>query len=172
MFKNQNTLSIVTIASLILVGAFSRVLPHPPNFTAVGAIALFAGMHLRDKRLSFLIPIACMVITDLIIGFGFDPYVYVSFAIIVALGILIQNNKKLFPILATSIAGSILFFMITNFSVFIGSNMYPQNFQGLIACYVAGIPFSYNNLLADLFYNSVFFFAWIMASKKYPQLVS
>ncbi len=170
MNKNQNNLTILTIASLILVGAFSRLLPHPPNFTAIGAIALFAGMNLQDKRLSFLIPISSLAITDLIIGRGFDSYVYISFAIIVLLGILIQSKKTILPVLATSILGSVLFFLITNFSVFIGSNMYPHTISGLMMCYAAGIPFSYNNLLADLFFNSIFFYAWTLVVKSFPVL--
>jgi len=181
MNKKSMTPRIVFIASLILVAAAMRLFPHWPNFTPIAAIALFGGAALNRKWLAFLLPISAMLLSDLIIGFhSYMAAVYISFAITVFMGISISKNPKAYKIGLTSIASTLIFFMITNFAAWIGSPFYPQSFAGLLTCYAAGLPFFndgslgisflMNGLLGDLFYNGLFFGVAYLASLKFPVL--
>lgn len=144
---------------IILIGFITRFLPHPANFTAIGAIALFSGYYINNKRIAFLLPLIIMFLSDLIIGF-YDWHllisVYLSFSLVVLLGIIIKK-KKWFLALPMSIIGTIVFFLITNWAFWQFTNFYPLNIEGLFSCYIAGIPFVKNALLGDLFYTFIFF---------------
>lgn len=161
----------------VLVAALSRLFPHPPNFTAVGAIALFGGAYFKRKYLAFLIPFLALFISDLFLnnvvyakmfpdsyeGFVFfregSIFIYGAFLLIVLLGMTRLKNKiKLKSVFLTSIIASLLFFIITNFGVWAQSIvLYPKTFSGLMACYIAGIPYFWNTLAGDLFFCGVFF---------------
>ena len=128
--------------ALILFAALSRMLPHPANMVPITAIALFAGVYL-DKKLTFIVPIAAMLISDYFIGFysGIE-WTYASFLAIGVIGLWLRSHKTPVTILGSSIAGSVLFFVITNFGVLISNQVsYTHNFAGLLACYTAAIPF-------------------------------
>jgi len=146
---------------LILLGLLTRFLPHPPNFTAVGAVALFSGYYLKNKKLAIAVPLIIMFLSDWRIGFyqwQLMASVYLSFVIVVFLGILIRKQKWLFA-LPTSLFGSIIFFLITNWAVWQFTDWYPHNFSGLIACFLAALPFLKNNLAGDLLYTFILF--WV-----------
>ncbi|MFN7014949.1 MAG: DUF6580 family putative transport protein, partial [Bacteroidia bacterium] len=135
----------IFITSALLVAIVGRLIPHAPNFTPVAAMALFGGATLSNKRLAFILPIIAMFISDVIIGFHSTMWaVYISFAITVFIGTKINGNIKPLSVISASIASSALFFIITNFAVWLGSTFYPRNLSGLIECYVAAIPF-FNN---------------------------
>jgi hypothetical protein len=140
------------------IGISFRLLPHLANFTPVAAIALFGGVYL-PKKLALVLPLAAMIISDLIIGL-YDQklmfFVYGSFVLCVLLGFWLKGRKKWTNILGTSIAGSSLFFLITNFAVWSFSAWYPKTLSGIIQCYTMALPFFRNTLFGDLFY--VFFF--------------
>lgn len=178
MNKNTFTPRLVCTISIIIIAAAMRLIPHWPNFTPIAAIALFGGTKLNKKWLAFLIPITAMLLSDLIIGFhNYIIPVYISFAITVVLGIYISKNAKTHKIIFASLLSSALFFLITNFAVWMGSPFYSQNFSGLITCYAAGLPFMnngisffLNELLGDLFYNTIFFCAFYLATLKFPIL--
>jgi hypothetical protein len=181
MDKKSSTPRIIFIASLIIVAAAMRLVPHWPNFTPIAAIALFGGATLNRKWLAFLLPIAAMLVSDVIIGFhSYIAAVYVCFAITVLMGISISKSRKAYKIGLTSVASSLLFFIITNFAVWLGSPFYPQSIAGLMECYAAGLPFFndgslgisflMNGLVGDLFYNGIFFGALYFASLKFPAL--
>jgi hypothetical protein len=161
---------VLVVAGIILFAAVMRLIPHYPNFTPVAAIALFGGAHLGRKWLSFFIPLAALFISDMILGFhGFMLPVYVSFAIVVLLGTRI--GKIGIPAVAgASVASSALFFIITNFAVWVGSPFYSQTFAGLMQSYTMAIPFFHTSLLGDLFYSAVFFGGFYFVSQKYPVL--
>jgi hypothetical protein len=129
------------------------------NFTAVGAIALFSGYYFKDKRMAFAVPMLIMLLSDWYIGF-YDwkllLSVYLSFALIVLLGIMIKD-KKWFVALPVSLIGTVLFFLITNGAVWAFTPWYPHTLSGLILCYVEGLPFVKNNFLGDLTYTFLFF---------------
>ncbi len=133
MKKEFDLQSTITVAVLILIAAATRFLPHPANFTAIGAMALFGTARLQDKRLAFVLPIAAMLISDLFIPFGYNPSVYLSFLIIAALGLSLRNTNKVLPIAGASLVSSLIFYIITHFAVRMGDNgvMYSKSIDGL-----------------------------------------
>lgn len=159
------------LAGIILVAAFSRLIPHPPNFTAIGAMALFGGAYFNKKYLAFIIPFAAMLMTDAIIGFHPTMIaVYVSFAIIVMIGFSLREKKKIGNIILASVSASVLFFVVTNFAVWGMLPYYPKTGVGLAACYTAAVPFFHYNLMGDLLYTGVLFGAFELAIVKLPKL--
>lgn len=143
---------------MILAAAFSRLLPHPLNFTPIAAMALAGGVYL-DKKLAFVLPIAALLISDWFIGyFPILFFTYGSFLMIGLIGLWLKSHKKALPILGATLFSSILFFVVTNFGVWIvGPEMYPRTLAGLSECYVAAIPFFRNTVLGDLLYTGVLF---------------
>ena len=155
---------------LVFVAAFSRLLPHPANFTAIGAIALFGGVYL-EKRFAFVVPILAMLMSDYFIGFYSGMYwVYGSFVLIGLIGVWLKNHKKPLYILGGTFVSSILFFAITNFGVWMTpGSMYAPTWAGLVECYVFAIPFFRNTVGGDLFFVAVMFGAYeglLMVLKK------
>ncbi len=154
------------IACMILVAAASRLLPHPPNFTPIAAMALFSGAHLRDRRAAFVLPLAAMFLSDLVLGLhALIPVVYGSFALIVCIGFWLCQRSTILRIATASLAGSVLFYLVTNFACAL-----PRSLEGLVDCYVAGIPFFRNTLLGDAFFNTVLFGGFAVAAHAYPKL--
>lgn len=143
---------------LILFAAMLRLVPHPPNFTPIAALALFGGVYL-DKRFAFVVPIAALLLSDYFIGFhSLMPFVYGSFLLIGLIGLWLKTHRKPLFILGGALASSVLFFLLTNFGVWVTPNSwYPKTWQGFTACYVAAIPFFRNTVLGDLFYVGVLF---------------
>src|SRR5881392_1199654 len=100
--KNMNKPRFTVLAGMILAAAASRLIPHPPNFTPLAAIALFGGANFADKRAAFLVPLGGFFVSDLAIGFyPITPVVYGSFALIVCLGFWVRRRRT-----AWRIAGS------------------------------------------------------------------
>lgn len=162
---------IIFILSIIGFGAIMRLLPHWPNFTPIAAMALFGGAYLKKKHLAFLIPFAALLLSDAFLGFHkWMIAVYISFALVVSIGMLLRTRVKGGTVILASLVSSVLFFVITNFAVWIGSPYYPQNIAGLMQSYTAGLPFLYNGLLGDLFYSTLFFGAFYFARLRFPAL--
>ena len=157
--------------SLIAFAVLSRLLPHPPNVAPITALALFGGVYL-DKKQSFIIPLAAMVISDYFIGFhSAIVWVYVSFLAIGAMGLWLKNNQNVGATVGATVAGSILFFIVTNFGVWVSSQVtYPHTFSGLVECYTAAIPFFRNTLLGDAVYVGTLFGVYETAKKFIPSL--
>ncbi len=170
---NSNlTPRFLVLAGMILIAAFTRLIPHPPNFTAIGAIALFGGASFNRKSLAFAIPIIAMFLSDLIIGFHPGMYaVYLSFVLIVMIGMSLRNKKKIGNIFLASVSASVLFFVVTNFALWATGILYPKNLAGLAECFVAAIPFFHYTLFGDLFFAGILFGAFELAIVKFPQLV-
>ena len=145
------------VAAIIL-----RLIPHLPNFAPIAAMALFGGTYL-NKKYALLVPIAAMLISDWFIGF-YNPWimasVYGSFIIIGLIGLWLKNHKNVANVLGASISGSIIFFLVTNFAVWAVPGklaLYPHTWQGLLDCYIMGLPFLKNTFLGDLFYVGALF---------------
>jgi hypothetical protein len=154
---------------MILAAAFTRLIPHPPNFTAVGAMALFGGAYFSEKKFAFIVPLIAMLLSDLIIGFHKGMLsVYLSFVLIVGIGILLSRNIKLKNVVAASLISSVLFFVLTNFQMWLQSPLYAKNISGLVACYVAAIPFFHYTILGDLFFVGVLFGVFAAIQLKFP----
>jgi len=147
------------VVSLIFAGAMMRLVPHWPNFTPIAAIALFGGTFMKRKDLAFLIPMAAMLISDLIIGFHSTMLpVYLSFIAIVGLGLVLQRKVSVVNTITASLVSSVIFYLVTNFASWTSGLMpYPLNAGGLVQAYIAGLPFFFNGMLGDLFYNALLF---------------
>ncbi len=166
---NKNRLTLV--AGIILAATAARFIPHPPNFSPIAAIALFAGAQFSSRGKAFIIPLAAMFLSDLILGLhSLIPFVYGSFALTVCLGIGLRQNRTIVRTLVSVLLGSVLFFVITNFAVWAVLDAYPKNGAGLAACYIAAIPYFQNTLLGDLFYSAVLFGGLAFAEARFAHL--
>jgi hypothetical protein len=161
----------LVLISMILMAAASRLIPHPPNVTTLTAVALFGGAYFFDRRLAFVVPLTALFLSDLVLGFyRHMEVVYLSFALIVSIGLLLQKRRTALPIAGAALASSVLFFVITNFGVWAFDALYPRTLAGLVACYVAAIPFFQNTLLGDLLYTAVLFGGFALLERRLPIL--
>ena len=156
---------------MIVTAALSRLVPHPPNVAPITALALFSAVYL-DRRLSFVIPLAALLLSDIFLGFYAGMiWVYASFAAIAGIGIWLSSHRGIFQTAGASLAGSLLFFIVTNFGVWISSQVsYPHTFAGLTECYVAAIPFFRNTLVGDMGYVAMMFGLYEVLKKFIPAL--
>ncbi len=159
---------VIFPAVLIVLAITTRFIPHPFNFTAVGAIALFSGAVFKDRRIAFLLPIAIMFLSDLILGFHFSMLpVYACFVFTVWMGTKISRRQNVFSIAAASILSSVVFFLITNLPMwYLDLQLYPNTIQGTIQSYTMALPFFKNQLIGDLFYNGLLFGIYSLVTKK------
>lgn len=169
MIDNRSRLLAILLA--ILAAAFLRLVPHPPNFGPVGALALFSGAMLGKHWLAFAAPIGALVLSDLVLGFYPELlFVYASVVAIVLLGWVVARRRTALTIAAAAVASSILFFAVTNFGVWLMTDYYSRTLGGLAACYVAAIPFFQNTLASDLFYAGLLFGGFALAERLLPAL--
>jgi hypothetical protein len=168
--KNENLLYRTLLALVIIaIAAAVRIAPHPWNFTPVGAMALFSGAVLKDRRLALFVPLAALFVGDVFIGFHkLMPVVYASFLVSVAIGFWLRDRRTITRTSAATLAGAIQFFLVTNFAVWAAGLSYPHTGGGLIACYVAGIPFFWNTLAGDAVYAVLFFGGFALAERLFP----
>ena len=167
MNNNKSYNTIYLIAGIILIGAISRIIPHAPNFTAMGAIALFGGRYINNERLKYIIPIGAMVLSDIAlksIGINLPSWkvqvtIYLSFSLIVLMGDIFIKSKQPKSIIITSLGASTLFFLLSNLAVWANGG-YGYSIEGLITCYVMAIPFLSNTILGDLTYCAILFGAY------------
>jgi hypothetical protein len=165
------TPGFLLITGMILFAAFARLIPHPPNFTPVAAMALFAGAYFNKKWMAFLIPLTAMFLSDLVIGFHSGMWaVYLSLILITIIGMIFIKRKKAGNIILASVTASVLFFIITNFAVWAAGIYYPKTISGLALCYTAAIPFFHYTLLGDLFFVGVMFGLYHLIVNRYPAL--
>jgi len=159
---------IFFLTTMILVGVASRVLPHLPNFTPLGAMALFSGFYFKNKNYA-LLPLIVLALSDLIISGYYGPvmfYVYGGFLLTFIIGRAVSTHQSPFPkIFISSLTAAVLFFVITNFAVWLHTNLYTKDLPGLIASYIAAIPFFRSSLLGDLTFTTVFFGAYEAARR-------
>ena len=162
---------LIALLSAILVAAALRLVPHPPNFSPIDAMALFSGAYLGRKAIAFVAPIGALLLSDLVLGFYHgQATVYFSVALIVTIGMVALTRRSAVRVGAAAVASSILFFVITNFGMWLFSGFYPRTLVGLEACYVAAIPFFQNTLAGDLFYAALLFGGFRLAEHFAPQL--
>ena len=135
------------VIAIIVVAVLSRLVPHPPNFTPITAVALFSIINFKNKYLGLSIPIICLFISDLILGISLiNFFVYFSFILISVVGYLLKKIN-----ITSILASSLIFFTVTNFGVWLIG--YPNTIEGFIACYVAALPFFGWTIAGDLFYS-------------------
>ncbi len=155
------------IISCIVVAAATRLLPHPPNFTALGGLALFCGAVIRRPTLAVLAPLLAMLLGDVVLlgglyGFEQFPHVlpsYVCMALTALLGRALRTPSFARVGLGATLA-TLLFFVGTNFAVWWTGILYPTTWTGLVACYTAAIPFALNMLAANVVFSFALFFGY------------
>lgn len=173
--------SVVVVA--LLLAALSRLIPHPPNFAPITALALFGAATLADRRLALLTPLAALFVSDLCIeglhrmglmaSWGLYPgmwVTYTAFLLVALIGLLLRRHRTVPAITGATLAGSVVFYAVTNFGVWAGGNLYPHTPEGLLACYTAAIPFFQNTLLGDAVYGTALFGGFALAERGWPVL--
>ena len=151
---------------IVIFGVICRLIPHPPNFSPVTAIALFGGLNFSDKRIAFSIPLIVLFLSDLILGISvINLFVYTGFLTIVFLGTKIKSIK-----FGNIILSSFIFFIISNFGVWIIG--YPKNIDGLILCYTMAIPFFGYSIAGDLFFGYLFKFSFGKITSILPNRIN
>ncbi|MFA5047579.1 MAG: DUF6580 family putative transport protein [Patescibacteria group bacterium] len=144
---------------LLAIIIVSRLFIHLPNFVPVSAIALCAGVYL-GKKWALILPLVGLFVSDLFLGFYSWPImfsVYGSFALIGIMSWWLKKHKNITNIAAASLGSAVLFFVVTNFSVWAFSPWYEKSLVGLMYCFELALPFFRNTLAGDLFYVAVFF---------------
>ncbi len=138
---------------LIVLGVWSRWIPHIPNFTAIGASALLAGSLLGLGWLAVLVPLASLFVSDALLGFypGLE-FVYMAVLVNVLLGGVLFRGNSRSKWIALPVVGSLAFFLISNLGVWLSAGLYPRNFSGLLECYAMALPFYRTEALAELVY--------------------
>src|SRR6266853_6372856 len=170
--QKENLLYRTLLAlALIVLAAALRIAPHPWNFTPVGAMALFSGAVLKDRRLAFLFPLLALVTGDLFIGlYKIMPIIYASFLINVAIGLGLRDRPTVARISLATLLGAIQFFLVSDFAVWQFMNTYPHNLSGLLACYIAAVPLFWNTLAGDAAYATLLFGGYALAERFIPAL--
>ena len=170
------------LAALIFIAALTRVIPHPPNFSPIEAVALFGGAYFAKRHWALLVPLLAMFASDLVLGllnggiywsyFASAGYllVYACIALSTLLGFGLRGKVGAGRVLAYSLAGSVLFFVVTNFGAWLSDPSYPKTAAGLVACYVAGIPFFQWTVLGTLFYSALLFGGFELMRSLVPAL--
>lgn len=172
--KDILTPRFIVLSLLVIAAASTRALPylipHIWNFTAIGALAIFAGAQFSNKRLAFIMPLAAMAISDLFIGNGFSLLVYLGFIAMVACGFLLREKVNVTNVVLASFISASVFYLITNFAFFYPISLYPHNISGVLTSYAAGLPFFRNMLVGNLVFSAVLFSSFYLLVKRYPAL--
>ena len=178
MAQEGINIRLTALIAAVLGLALMRLVPHPPNFTPIVAVALFGGAHFDRRALAFIVPLAAMLFSDVLLelffsGAGFHDLmwvVYGAFAVIVAMGFVVRRWGSPFGVLVMAMAASLWFFVATNFAVWLSSGLYPKTWEGLVACYIAALPFFGHAVAGDLFYAGLLFGGWYLARRNFPIL--
>lgn len=170
------------LATLIFVAALTRLLPHPPNFSPVAAIALFGGAYFAARHWALIVPLLALLVSDLALaainGGGYASWfggvsmwlVYACTALTTVLGFGLRGRVGGGRVLGYSLLGTAIFFLVTNFGAWLGYPTYPQTLGGLGMAYVAGIPFLKWSLASTLFYAAVLFGGFSLLRQWAPSL--
>ena len=173
------------LSIIILLAAFTRIMPHPPNFSPMAAIGLFGAAHFAKKWQAFFIPLIGIWVSDLVINnyvysssssnfvwfYSGFYWQYISYILIIFAGLFIFNRGiSLTKTFGGMISSSGIFFLVSNFGVWAGGTMYPKNFGGLITCYAAGVPFIHNTIISDVLFTTVLFGTYYLLQIEYSSL--
>lgn len=158
-------ITTILMLCLLSLAASWRLLPHPDNMTPVMAVALFAGLWLKQPILRIAAPLGVMLVSDLILGFH-DTMVFVYLAMLVpVLAAPLLQGRKAPAYAGMAVTNALVFFLVTNAGVWLVSGMYSPGLEGLLQSYVMGLPFLWKSLAGDLFFTLVFYHAFSLASQ-------
>lgn len=185
MSNSTNYKGILLVLAMIFIAAFSRLIPHLPNFTAVGAMALFGSAYFSKKYLAILAPIAALWISDLAINNivyaefhesfvwfqSYQLYTFLPIVLITILGFVLFKKVSPAKVLTGSIASSLIFFAISNFGTWLSPfSLFTKDAAGLVNTYIAGLPFLRNDFVATVLFSTVLFSAYYIITQKFPTL--
>lgn len=186
--SHKMLLRFSVLSLLLVIAAFSRILPHPYNFSPLAAMGLLGSAFFSRKWHALLLPLAAIWISDLFINNVILPdyfqgftwfyqgfyWQYGSYALIAMIGLFLFNTVSISKILAGSLIATTVFFLITNFGAWLHNPLYPQSFQGLMISYAAGIPFLQGSFAGDLFYSTILFGGFYLAGNtfRFPVIVT
>ena len=155
--KGSDKTGLAIVLILIVFAVVSRVMPHPANFAPIAAIAIFGGAIL-PRKLALLLPLGAMIISDLFIGLHpLILFTWGSFAMIALLSSYKFKKINALNVLGASMGASVLFFLVTNFGVWIEGRLYSLTWEGLTTSYYNALPFFRNTLLGDLVFTAALF---------------
>lgn len=168
-----------TLILVILTAALSRMIPHPPNFTPIAAIALFGAATLKSRKQAFLIPLVALFLSDLgleaLYRLGVSQswgvhtgmiYTYLLFLVVTFMGLYLRHNINIRTVASMTVLSTVFFFLSSNFLVWALSEMYPHTVEGLLLCYIAAIPFLQWSAMGDFFYVGILFGAYAMVESR------
>ena len=173
-----------TLTALIVVAVATRVLPHDWNVASLTAVALFGGATFERRRDAALVPLLALLLSDTLLEIGYlagwQPnwgfyrgqwVVYACSLAVVGLGLLIRRRRTVPMIAGATLAGSVLFFLVTNLAFVYGPySIHPHTLAGVLEGYVAALPFFRRSLLGDAFFVTVLFGAFALAEARFPAL--
>ena len=159
---------------LILILSFSRLIPHPPNFTPIIAVAIMSSYFFKNIYLSFATLLVSMLLADAFIGFYSNMlFVYLSLLLIVFIFHKISEKMNFKNLFICGFIGSLIFFIISNFGVWVLGSPgvldlpYEKNLNGLVECYILAIPFFGNTFLSTLIFSYPAIFIYKSFNKHY-----
>ncbi|GIV31366.1 MAG: hypothetical protein KatS3mg029_0717 [Saprospiraceae bacterium] len=188
MMKKDLYLRWILLTVIIVLVAAFRLLPYVAdfhflyNFSPIAAMALFGAAYFRSKWMAFGIPMLALWVSNLILDNVFlaeyydgfvavgNAEVYLSFLLVGVLGFLLLKKVTPMRVAGASLGASVLFFIVSNLFVWLQGTMYPLTWEGLVACYVAAIPFFWNTLAGDLFFCALMFGAFEALAYWKPSL--
>ena len=166
----------ILFVAFIALAALMRLIPHPYNFAPIGAMAIFAGFFGRKSSMALLAPFAALLLSDMILGFHEQMLaVYLAFLGVIAVARVMGAGRFQWAKLGmASVTGSVVFFVISNFVIWISQPFYTQpmysiSVAGLVQCFVAALPFFHWTLAGDLIYAAAFAFAFRLATSRLEQ---
>jgi hypothetical protein len=156
---------LMVLTGIVVAAAFARLMPHPANMTPIAAIALFGGAFLPNRRLAYALPLAAMLLSDIVLGMTVygkamlisQPIVYACLLACVPMGKLIRDRRSVLNVGSVTLASSVLFYGFTNLAVWASGSLYPRTLAGLMVCYTAAIPFFRNSLIGDMAFAAILF---------------
>lgn len=157
---------VLVAVALVVFGVMARLLPHPANMAPVGAIALFAGATL-DKRFGWWLPVAIVAVSDMFLGFYSSlPFTWLGFALVGLIGLSLGRWQSWARVPLGAAAGSLTFFAVSNFGVWLAGGLYTHTWGGLVQCFTLALPFLRPTMVSDLVYSTLFFGVYAVAVRS------
>lgn len=149
---------------IVLAAVLARFVPYAPNFSPVYGALLFSGAYLKSRD-SVWFPVALLAVTDPLISAWIyhmrwewnQAFLWAAFAAVAVIGRQLRDRVSAIRVVGAALAGGTVFFLISNFAVWLGWKMYPATWPGLVTCYVAALPFFRSTLASTLVFSAVLF---------------
>jgi hypothetical protein len=182
MDTKKTNYKIGVLIIMVVAAAMSRLLPHPPNFTPIGAMALFGAAYFPKKWMAVVVPLLSLWLSSMILDNVFfsgsyagvfqwfsQPFVFLAFGLTVAIGWLLLKKVSAVNVLAAAVASSLIFFLVVNFGFWLSFSP-VKNVATLMASYTAAIPFDLMTLTSNLIYSAILFGAYETLKQGVPAL--